>query len=317
MKTGRSPKSLRIAWWYLVITALLLAACQRQSLPYVRLSQAGQPLPTFEPGRPSRLPLRVAIAAVISPQATLDTYGPLLDYLSLRLNRPTELLQRSTYAEINELIRNGGADVAFVCGGAYVEGERQFGMQILVVPQVNGQTTYQSYIIVARDSPFQSLEDLRNHTFAFTDPLSNSGHLSPLWLLYQMHETPESFFSKTTFTYSHDHSIQAVADHIVDAAAVDSLVYDNVIANDASYLERLRIIHRSEPYGIPPVVVHPQIDPSLRAELLRVFLDMDEDSQGQAILKDLRVERFVEGDPAMYDSIRQMASTLRNWYANP
>lgn len=313
----QTAKRTRIAPWYLIPLVVLFAACQRQTIPYVRLSQAGQPLPTLEPGRASRLPLRVAIAAVISPRATLDTYAPLLDYLSARLGRQVDLLQRSTYAEINELIRSGGADVAFVCGGAYVEGERQFGMQILVVPQVDGQTTYQSYIIVARDSPFQSLEDLRGHSFAFTDPLSNSGHLSPLWLLFQINETPETFFSNTTFTFSHDNSIQAVANRVVDAAAVDSLVYDYVIARDPSYLERLRIIHRSDPYGIPPVVVHPQIDPSLRAELLRVFLEMDDNAEGRAVLEGLRIERFVEGDPAMYDSIRQMASTLRNWYVSP
>jgi phosphonate transport system substrate-binding protein len=294
-----------------------LAACQTQALPYVRLSQAGQPLPTLQPGQASRLPLRLAIAAVISPRATLDTYGPLLDYLSSRLERPVDLIQRSTYAEINELIRRGGADVAFVCGGAFVEGEREFGMQLLVVPQVGGQTTYYSYIIVAGDSPIQSLADLRGHSFAFTDPLSNSGHLSPLWLLNQMGESPETFFSQTTFTYSHDNSIRAVAEHVVDAAAVDSLVYDYVVARDPTYLERVRIIHRSAPYGIPPVVVHPQIDPALRAELLQVFLDMDDNDEGRAVLQDLRIERFIEGDPAMYESIRQMAITLRNWYVSP
>jgi phosphonate transport system substrate-binding protein len=241
----------------------------------------------------------------------------LLDYLSSRLERPVDLIQRSTYAEINELIRRGGADVAFVCGGAFVEGEREFGMQLLVVPQVGGQTTYYSYIIVAGDSPIQSLADLRGHSFAFTDPLSNSGHLSPLWLLNQMGESPETFFSQTTFTYSHDNSIRAVAEHVVDAAAVDSLVYDYVVARDPTYLERVRIIHRSAPYGIPPVVVHPQIDPALRAELLQVFLDMDDNDEGRAVLQDLRIERFIEGDPAMYESIRQMAITLRNWYVSP
>jgi phosphonate transport system substrate-binding protein len=51
-----------------------------------------------------------------------------LDYLVSKLERPIRLTQRRTYVEINELMRSGQADVAFICGGAFVEGERDFGM---------------------------------------------------------------------------------------------------------------------------------------------------------------------------------------------
>lgn len=294
-----------------------LTGCNRQELPYVHLSQGGQAPSTLEPGQPARLPLRVAVAAVISPSATLESYGSLLDYISRHLDRPVELIQRGTYAEINELIRTGGADLAFICGGAFVEGEREFGMELLVVPRVKGQTSYFSYIISARDSPYQSLESLRGQSFAFTDPLSNSGHLSPLWLLHQMNETPETFFSKTIYTYSHDNSIRAAAEHLVDGAAVDSLVYDYTIARDPTYSARTRIVNKAGPYGNPPVVVNPQIDPVLRAELQEVFLSLNENDEGQAILKQLMIDRFVEEESSLYDSIREMASALRNWYVNP
>ena len=306
-----------VSCFLIPIVLLAFTACSPQELPYVRLAQEGQPLPTLQPGQPGRLPLRVAIAAVLSPGATLETYQSLLDYLSSYLNRPVELLQRNTYAEINELIRTGEADLAFICGGAFVEGEREFSMQLLVVPQVNSQTRYYSYIIVSRDSPYQSLEDLRGHSFAFTDPLSNSGHLALLWLLHQMNETPETFFRKTIFTYSHDNSIRAVAEGLADGAAVDSLVYDYTIAREPTYSARTRVIQKSGPFGIPPVVVHPQIDPALRAELEQVLLSMDKDDEGRAILDKLMIDRFVVGEPALYDSIREMASVLRNWYVNP
>jgi hypothetical protein len=64
-----------------------------------------------------------------------------LDYISSQLGRPVDLLQRRIYGEINELIRYGQAGVAFVCTYAFVEGERDFGMQILVVPAVLGKET--------------------------------------------------------------------------------------------------------------------------------------------------------------------------------
>jgi len=261
--------------------------------------------------------LRVAIAAVISPRATLDAYKPLLDYLSRKLDRPVQLIQRNTYAEINELIRSGGADLAFVCGGAYVEGHRDFGMQLLVAPQVRGQTVYYSYIIVPRDSPAQSLADLRGQTFAFSDPLSNSGYLFPVYRLYQMGEAPATFFRSTLFTYSHDNSIKAVAEHLADGAAVDSLVYDYAVARNPKDSSRTRIIEKSGPYGIPPVVVHPDLDPAFKAQLQAVLLGMKDDAEGRQALQVLLIDRFVVIGESSYDSIRDIAAQIRGWNGKP
>jgi phosphonate transport system substrate-binding protein len=264
----------------LIISLLLLflIGCNNQeNLPYIQLSEAGVPS-NFEPGEPTRLPLRVAVAAVISPRATLESYQPMMDYLSSRLERPVELIQRGTYAETNDLVRSGAVDLAFVCGGAFIEGERDFGMELLVAPQVKKQTVYYSYIIVPSESSAQIIEDLRGMTFAFSDPLSNSGHLAPIWRLSQIGETEDSFFNKTIFTYSHDNSIQAVADNLVDGAAVDSLVYDFFVDQGSPLAERVRIIERLGPYGIPPVVVHPDIDPELRTTLRSILLEMHQDT---------------------------------------
>jgi phosphonate transport system substrate-binding protein len=284
----------------------------------VRLAQEGQPAAADSlASGPRKLPLRVAIAAVISPRATLDAYKPLLDYLSKKLDRPVQLIQRNTYAEINELIRSGGADLAFVCGGAYVEGHRDFGMELLAAPQVRGQTVYYSYIIVPRDSPAQSLADLRGKTFAFSDPLSNSGYLSPVYRLVQIGETPDTFFSRTFFTYSHDNSIKAVAEHLADGAALDSLVYDYAVARNPKDSSRTRVIEKSGPYGIPPVVVHPDLDPAFKAELQAVLLGMQDDAEGREALQALLIDRFVLIDESSYDSIRDMAAQIRGWHGKP
>ncbi len=260
-----------------------------------------------------KLPLRVAIAGVISPKATFDAYEGLLDYLAVRLERPVQLLQRTTYAETNQLIRSGEAALGFVCGGAYVEGYRDFGMELLVVPEVRHQTTYYSYVIVPKDSKVEKLSGLQGHTFAFSDPLSNSGHLATLWQLLELGESPNSFFSSTHFTYSHDNSIRAVADHLVEGAAADSLVYEYLVVRDPTYGARTRVIEKAGPYANPPVVVHPALDPALKTELRTLLLNMASDPAGKAALAPLMIDRFVTLDDAAYDSIRVMAALVRGW----
>jgi phosphonate transport system substrate-binding protein len=291
-----------------ILCALIAAGCRsRPGYPYVDLSSL-QPLPAVAKGvRAVREPpLRVAVAAVISPKGTVESYGPLLDYLSRKLDRPVELVQRRTYAEVNDLIKRGKVDVAFVCTSAYVAGHRDFGMKLLAAPQVGGQTVYHSYLIVSVDSPATRMADLRGKVFAFTDPMSNTGRLYPTYLVRQLGEQPEAFFQRTFFTYSHDDAIRAVAAGLADGAAVDSLVYGFAVAREPELAAKTRVIHRSPAFGSPPVVVNPDLSPKLQAELEVLLLELDDQPEGRQVLEALGVDRFVVVDDAAYDSVREL-----------
>ena len=256
---------------------------------YVDLNDL-KPLPT--PLESDVRPLRVAIAAVLSPRGSAESYGQLLKYLAKELNRPVEPVQRRTYSEVNDLLRTGKVDLAFVCTSAYILGKREFNMQLLVAPQVNGKKVYRAQLIVPADSPAQSISDLRGILFAFTDPMSFTGRMYPTYLLQQMGESPETFFDSTIFTYSHDDAINAVANGVADGASVDALVLDFAIKRDPSLSSRVRVMHTSEPFGIPPVVVGPNIRPQLQAQLQDVLLNLHEDPEGQAALQALDYDRF-------------------------
>lgn len=291
---------------------LLLSACaQPRSGEVIDLAAIETPSPKVTTLRGSDGVVRLAVAPVYSPQTTLDLYQTLKDYIEQRLNRPVEMIQGKTYGEINDLIRMGEVTMAIVCTNAYLAGQEDFGLEALVVPQVRGETVYYSYLIVPADSPAGSLADLRDKTFAFSDPLSNSGRLAPVYYLQQMGETPETFFSRTIFTYSHDNSVRAVMEKLVDGAAVDSLVYDFMAERDPAVRARTRILTRWGPYGINPIVVHPWLDPTLKARLRTLFLTMHQNAEGQAILASLDVDRFLPPDAASYDAVRMMRAHVR------
>ncbi len=283
------------------------AADQPETLPFVDLS-VRQPLPAAALAQV--VPLRVAVAAVISPKGTAESYQPLLDYLSLKLDRPVELVQRRTYAEVNDLIERGEVDLAFVCTSAYVIGQRDFGMQLLAAPQVNGDTVYYSWLIVPADSPAQGMKNLRGQTFAFTDPWSNTGRMYPTSLVEALGETPETFFGRTFFPYRHDDAIRSVANGLADGAAVDNLVYQFAVAREPWLGEQTKIIHRSPPFGIPPFVTSPHLRPQIRANLQDILLEMASDPMGSEALQALDVDRFVLIEDAAYDSVRNLEAQV-------
>jgi len=295
----------------LLLLILVLTACstipQTEIAGNVDLNNL-QPLPT--PEGHEAVPLRVAVAAVISPKGTLESYAPFLDYLEAKLNRPVELIQRRTYLEINDLIERGEVDIAFVCTSAYVEGHDTFGMELLVAPQVSGKTTYNSILIVPAESKVQSMSDLRGKVFAFTDPISLTGRVYPTSLVQALGFTPEEFFARTFFTYSHDEAIRAVASGVADGAAVDSLVFQFALARDPSLKDKVRIIHTSPDFGIPPVVVSPFTRPQVKAEIRSLFLGMANDPDAQAALLSIGVDRFVPIDDSAYDGVRALLNEI-------
>ena len=267
-----------------------------------------QPLPT--PVNSQAMPLRVAVAAVISPKGTIESYSPFLSYLEEKLHRPVELIQRRTYLEINDLIEHGEVDLAFVCTSAYIQGHDTFGMELLVAPQVDGKTTYNSYLIVPAASQAQRMSDLRGKVFAFTDPISLSGRVYPTYLVQQLGLTPEEFFGRIFYTYSHDEAIRAVASGVADGANVDSLVYEYTLARDPSLAEKVKVIQRSPDFGIPPVVVSPLIRPQVKAELQSLFLQMANDPAASDALTSIGVERFVLISDSAYDNVRTLVGSV-------
>ena len=289
---------------------LLMLGCEKKP-QYKKVSLSGGTYSKRVHSHEGReLPLRVAVASVISPRESFKLYGPLLEYISRKLNRPVDFHQRRTHNEINDLLRSRHADVAFVCGYMYVAGKTNFGMQILVVPKVMGRVTYHSYIIVPKGSKAHSLKDLREKIFAFSDPLSISGWLFPMYILQLIGETPDTHFKRYVFTYSHDNTVKAVAEKLVDGGAVDSLVYEFMVARDRRYAEKIRVVQTSMPWGNPPVVVHPLLPRGLKAELKSVFLTMHQDDEGRKALKDLMIDKFVPPDQAAYKPVRAMAEKV-------
>ena len=255
---------------------------------------------------PESATFNVAVAAMISPKETFGYYRQLLDYIGVKLGREVQFIQRKTYGEINELLGIGQIDLAFICSGPYTAGKKLYDFELIATPQVQKNHFYQSYLIVNKASQFNRIEDLKGRVFAFTDPDSNTGKLVPTYWLFEMGEQPETYFSKTIYTYSHDNSILAVAKALVDGAAIDGLIWEYYHQKNPVFTSRTRIVRKSEHYGIPPIVASKHLSSELKDRIRQLFFFMHDDPKGQKILAELMIDRFIAPRDEWYDSIRQM-----------
>lgn len=308
----RSIARIRHCRWQLRFTRiffiiLVISGCSSEGdfrqVDFGKTIQVARP----EPHSPRHESLRVAIAAMVSPKETFVHYKELLEYLGEKLNQEVELVQRKTYGEINELLGKGEIDVAFLCSGPYATEKDRHGLELLATPEINGRHFYQAYLIVNETSNIGSLEALRGKTFAFTDPDSNTGRLVPTIWLQELGERPETFFEQSIYTYSHDNSILAVAKGMVDGASVDGLIWDFYRQRNPAITNSTRVIRKSEPYGIPPLVASKAFPPEVRGRMRELLFSMHHDPKGAKILEKLMIDRFIEPRDEWYDSIRDMS----------
>ncbi|QGP93291.1 putative phosphite transport system-binding protein PtxB [Neomoorella glycerini] len=297
----------------LISLILLLSGCAKTNREgIIKLNDLRSDYPGASYNGPAaaaelKRPLRLAAAPVISPEEGYQAYTDLARYLEDYLEYPVEFITRQTYAEVNLLMNSGDIDIAFICTYAYVKGQRDFGMELVAASEVGGRAKYASYIIVPKSSPVKDFAGLKGRRFAFSDPMSMSGRLVPLYYIQQKGERPETFFQSYIFTYSHDKSIRAVADGIVDGAAVDSLVYEAFAKKHPDIAAKVKIIQRSDDFASPPVVMRPGLDPALKAKVREAFLQMDRKENGRKVLNELGMERFTAINDEAYNSVREIA----------
>lgn len=299
--------SPRAAWRArALLLAGIFAACACWSSPY-----RGVPIdPDAGPAADvSHATLRFSVAAMMSPRETYAAYSRLFARVGKLLGVDVELVQRRTYREVNDRLRTGRLDVALLCSGGYVDLAEHWpgAVEILAVPEVEGKTTYESLVIVPATSTATTLADLAGKRFAFTDELSFTGHLYPTVAFYERGLAPAAFLGMTYFTHSHDRSVRAVADGFVDAAAVDSLVYASVAEAHPEISCKTRVIERSPPFEMGPLVASRRVPAELRAKLREVLLGLANDPAAAKELGVIRVGRFVPGDPARYAPVVRIA----------
>ncbi len=117
----------------------------------------------------------------------LPVYRFTMDYLGRRLGCDINLTVGSDYDDVMR------ADLAFICGLPYVlyttPRRDPSPIEALSAPVLRGdrfqnRPIYFSDVIVRHDSPFTSFADLRGCSWAYNEPLSQSGYgITRYWLV--------------------------------------------------------------------------------------------------------------------------------------
>jgi len=289
----------------IIVLIILILGCRSNPSTYqIVFSEYEKPSSVIKEDKKD--PIRLAISSVLSPTDTIIYYREIVNYIGEKLDRPTILIQRRSYNEVSNLMMNGGADIALLPTGAYITFGANGGIEGIATQERFGSPYYYGYIVAKDESRFTSIDDLKGKDIAFFDPSSYSGYIFVKEELGRLGEDIDSFFGRHIYTYSHEGSMNAVLNNIVDAAAVNSLVFETMKNENPEQSDSLKIIGKSMPLGTGPVVISSNLPEEDKEIIKESFLTMHEQGSMKQAMQGLYIDRFIPFDSEYYEVLYEL-----------
>lgn len=248
--------------------------------------------------------------AADKPTETVRQYHPFLSFLADRLTErlgKTVTIKMVIAKEYEEGIRQltaGEVDFARFGPASYVIAKSINPLiQIVAMESKGGQKRFKGVIVVHRDSPIRSLEDLSGQSFAFGDELSTIGrYLAQAELL----EAGISSADLKNFDYLGRHDLVGVAVGAgkYSAGALKESTFKTLVANGVE----IRVL-ASFDNVTKPWLASADLAPSI----LQAMRDVMFASQNEEIVRRISKNGFLVGEDADYDLIRSAIDRSRRF----
>jgi len=230
---------------------------------------------------------------------------PLVARLEKATGRHVTLTIPQNYAAVVEALVEGQVDIAHLGGFTFVQASKRASAVPLVQRERDRQ--FHSKFITARPD-VRTLADLKGKRFAFGDVNSTSGHLMPAFFMRKEGVDP-AVVEQAIFTGGHDATALAVAEHRVDAGALDEAVWERLTSDGRVDPAKVHVFWTTPPFADYVWVARKDLDPEVARKVADTFLALDATRpQDRPILDLLSAgSRYVRVDVAEYAPLRDAA----------
>jgi phosphonate transport system substrate-binding protein len=264
--------------------------------------------PAADPTWPSELTF--ALLSTENAAEITRRWGPILAQLEKDLGVKVKAATATDYRGTIEALKFKKAEIGHLGPKSYVEASNNNYANVEPIAQLqlaNGSLGYRSCLIVHTDSEIFTPQDMGGKTFAFNDPNSTSGYLVPsAFFMMDMGMDPKKYFSKVTFSGSHEASILAVANKKVDIASTNMPDLSQLTREGKVPRGALRVIWVSKLIPNDPIVVRKDMPASLRSAITESLTTMK--TRNPEAFKEIGawVGGFVPADDAKYQVVRDL-----------
>lgn len=231
-------------------------------------------------------------------------HAELIAHLEKELDREIVFVVSKDYNHLLTLIEQGNIDIASISPKLFAI-SRQKGMQTqyLATFKINddqgyARSTYHGLIVTHKESSIQTMDDLKQRSFGFTDAQSTSGYFYPRLLMRQNGIDPQKDLGKVYLLKKHSKIIDAILEKSIDAGAVYDGTY---LTLSKKKQEEIRILTTSEEIPYDALIASKQLDKALVAKLHELLLKFHSTQSFTG-----SIAGFEEKPLALYDKLNHL-----------
>ena len=250
----------------------------------------------------------------ISTESAANLKGawqPLLEDMQKSTGLKINAFFATDYAGVIEAMRFNKVQVAWMGNKSAMEAvDRSSGEIFGKIVAKDGSEGYYGLIIVNKDSPIRTLDDVvknrANLTLGFGDPNSTSGTAVPSFYAFgPAHVDPLKDF-KRTVRASHETNLLAVVNKQVDVATNNTENVERFQQTHPEQAKQVREIWRSPLIASDPLVWRKDLDPGTKKLIRDFLLSYGKDAREKAILANIEYSGFRASSDAQLIPIRQI-----------
>jgi len=240
-----------------------------------------------------------------------DRYKPLITFIEQELDIKIDVVKSQNYQQLLTQFKEKKIDLAFFGGYTFINAQINSKAEPLVMRDIDLQ--FSTVFLVNADNKNSKLEDFKGKAFSFGSKQSTSGHLMPRYFLSERDINPESFFTKVSYSGSHDNTAYLVRDNKVDLGAANSDVIRDMFKKGTLKQSDIRILWETPAYSDYVWAIQPNFEPSLRQHLLDTFLSLSPlNPSHKYILNALGAHGFLPANNEDFDSLRKVVKLLEH-----
>ncbi|MBE3596863.1 MAG: phosphate/phosphite/phosphonate ABC transporter substrate-binding protein [Hydrogenibacillus sp.] len=262
---------------------------------------------TEQPQQQEQAPAKLVVGFVPSQEAeNLDAKAkPLADLLTDKLGVPVEVFVGSDYTALIEAMGAGKVDIGFLNPQGYVLAKDRGYADVLLKAVRHGSDSYRAQFVVLKDSPIQSIADLKGKKIAFVDPASTSGYVYPVVLLKKNGIDPEKDITPI-MSGGHDKAILALLRGDADVAVSFDDARTIVEKTDPDVMNKTRILTYTDNIPNDTVSVRSSLPEAWKEKIKAAFLGIAEDEHGKQIIQDIYShDGYTEAKDSDFDVVRE------------
>ncbi|WP_449126095.1 phosphonate ABC transporter substrate-binding protein [Pseudomonas viridiflava] len=255
--------------------------------------------------------INFGIMSTESSQNLKTIWQPFLDDMSKKTGLKVNATFASDHAGLIQGMRFNKVDVAWLGNKAAMEAvDRSNGEIFAQTSAANGAAGYWSLLIVRKDSPINSVEDMlknaKSLTFGNGDPNSTSGYLVPGYYVFAKNHVDASTAFKRTLNSSHEVNALSVAKGQLDVATFNTESWDRLAVTQPDKVEQLKVIWKSPLIPADPMVWSKSLSDENKAKIREFFASYGDTDEEKTVLKNMQLGKFLKSSDDQLLPIRQL-----------